>query len=280
MIVGLVGRAGAGKDTAARCLVGRHVVSINGEQVDIRELLAAHAAPLDASDAPSESSGEFEGLTPFSPSGVQIALADPLKVFLLQVYQFSFDQLWGSSEKRNEGDRRYRRTYHEHLGYISSRRMPLLRAAPITCVRCGDAYQPTWAKWSRGQVRWPGVCQDFLSPREALQTLGSDWGRRNYETTWVDLAIRSAKVLEKKHGLVVISDVRHANEMWAVVQAGGHLIRLHRANVGEVRSHESEHEMESTYVQSMLERQATTIENNGTVDELRRRLWLWYAGHM
>ena len=271
MIVGLVGRAGAGKDTAARYLVGRHLVSINGEQVDVREMLAVHAEDGEAAKP--------EEFAPFSPAGTQIALADPLKVFLLQVYEFSFEQLWGPSEKRNEGDKRYRRTYHEHVGN-AGRSMPLLRAGPIRCVRCGDEYQPTWAKWARGQARWPGLCQDYLSPREALQTLGSDWGRRSYETTWVDLAIRNAKVLEKAHGLVVISDVRHANEMWAVLQAGGHLLRLERAGLVGVRTHESEHEMESTYVRSMLDRRATTIENNGTVDELRRKLWLWFAAHM
>ena len=275
MIVGLVGRAGSGKDTAARCLVGQHLVSINGEQINVREVIAAEREEPPASDESSP-----ESFVPFSPQGVQIALADPLKVFLLQVYQFSFEQLWGPSEKRNEGDRRYRRTYHEHLGYVSNPRVPLFRTTPITCMRCGDEYQPTWAKWGRGDVRWPGVCQDFLSPREALQTLGSDWGRRNYESTWVDLAIRNAKVLEKTNGLVVISDVRHANEMWAIRAAGGLLLHLKRTEVGAVRPHESEHEMESTYVRSLLERQATSIENNGTVDELRRRLWMWFASHV
>jgi len=50
--------------------------------------------------------------------------------------------------------------------------------------------------------------------------------------------------------------------------------------VGDVRSHESEHEMDSALVRSFLARQATRIENNGTIDELRRRLWFWYAGNM
>jgi hypothetical protein len=279
MIIGLVGRAGSGKDTAARCFVGQHLISVNGEQFDVREALAAHREQPEPDPAASPES-ESESFAPFSPKGVQIALADPLKVFLLQVYQFSFEQLWGPSEKRNEGDRRYRRNYAEHEGYAPTYRFPLSRSTPITCARCGEDYSPVWARWGRGQVRWAGPCHDYLSPREALQTLGTDWGRRNFETTWVDLAIRNAKVLEKTNELVVISDVRHTNEMWAIAQAGGHLLHLEREGVGDVRSHESEHEMDSALVRSFLARQATRIENNGTIDELRRRLWLWYAGNM
>jgi hypothetical protein len=262
MIVGLVGRAGAGKDTAAKCLVPRHLVSIQGEQVDIREMME-----------------EAVDIAPICPTGAQIAIADPLKVFLLQVYQFSPQQLWGPSEFRNLPDTRYRRTYHEHVAsFTPSQRT--LRSSPIGCMRCGEEYVPTWAQRRRGRVTWPGFCQDHLTPREALQTLGSDWGRRNYESTWIDLALRNAKELEKQYPLVVISDVRYTNEMGAILGAGGQLVYLRRADLGEVRHHESEFEQDSHYVQALLRRRATTIDNDGSVEELKRNLWMWFVSQV
>jgi hypothetical protein len=262
MIVGLVGRAGSGKDTAAKCLVPHHLVSIQGERVDIREMLEEEPDP-----------------SPICPTGAQIAVADPLKVFLLQVYQFSPQQLWGPSEFRNQPDTRYRRAYHEHLATFSTQ-VRQLRPMPIACVRCGEEYVPTWAQRRRGQVTWPGFCQDYLTPREALQTLGSDWGRRNYDSTWIDLAIRNAKELEKQHPLVVISDVRYTNEMGAILEASGRLVYLRRADLGEVRQHESEFEQDSHYVQALLQRRATTIDNDGGVEELKRNLWMWFVAQV
>ncbi|MFA6118141.1 MAG: hypothetical protein WC729_29410 [Sphingomonas sp.] len=99
-----------------------------------------------------------------------------------------------------------------------------------------------------GDPRFP-----YLTPREALQLLGTEWGRRCYDNTWVDLAIRTAKDIlagrayHQHLGLgpevppgtpkhlaprratgVVIPDVRFKNELDAIRAAGGRVVRLIR----------------------------------------------------
>ncbi len=94
--------------------------------------------------------------------------------------------------------------------------------------------------------RYPRGDGTFLSPREAIQRIGDEWGRRCYPNTWVDLTIRNTKKLLQgthtytaKGGLkkrwfrwrpagVVISDVRYLNEIYGVRGAGGSVIRLLR----------------------------------------------------
>lgn len=180
---------------------------------------------------------------------VKVALADPLKRIVRQVYDFSDEQLWGPSEKRNEPDKRYLREY----------------------VRVGHMLTEEALK------EFPdGKVPQYLTPRFALQTLGTEWGRTCYNNTWVDLAIRTAKTLlheksrfdcrwgyDQKTGLhkstilnphegVVFSDVRFRNEIDAIHAAGGKVVRLVRVvrkkgqgKDAAWRGHQSEAEMRS-----------------------------------
>lgn len=97
---------------------------------------------------------------------------------------------------------------------------------------------------NRPDPRYPRPDGTFLSPRFALQTLGTEGGRTCYPNTWVDLAIRTANailsgaVYHPHVGLgpssgrrpvgVVIPDVRFANELDAIQAAGGQVFRLLR----------------------------------------------------
>src|SRR3990172_9381938 len=155
MIIGVVGKAGVGKDTIARAIAPRHLVWQDGEWRDV---------------------GGVEGpRLGLRDDAVQLASADPLKVFCQEVYNFSDDQLWGPSQQRNAPDMRYPR----HDG-------------------------------------------SYLTPREALQTLGTEWGRARYDKTWIHLMLRRAQSLTDgphivavgqrfrvaRHSLVVVSEVR------------------------------------------------------------------------
>jgi len=105
-----------------------------------------------------------------------------------------------------------------------------------------------------------GTGVTHLTPREALQKLGTEWGRECYPNTWVDLAIRTAEGLlhfadaryDQKRGFhvvagaerdrdiivdervrgVAIPDVRFRNEMAAIRAAGGKVIRVFRPGAG------------------------------------------------
>lgn len=124
---------------------------------------------------------------------------------------------------------------------------------------------------NKQDFRYPIPGKGHLSPRVALQTLGTEWGRGCYENTWVDLAIRIAKqVLSGSHSYdqklgvsqkrfwekwlgsavqhVIIPDVRFKNELDAVHAAKGVIIRLKRVGVtGDVgvKNHASEMEQKS-----------------------------------
>lgn len=141
---------------------------------------------------------------------VAVALADPMKRFCQEVFDFSTEQLWGPSEKRNEDDQRY------------------LRCSAVPGAR-GASY---------------------LTPRFALQRLGTEWGRDCYKDVWVDYCLRVSKGLLKNkfcydqvRGIVtmggtnipervakgvVIPDLRFHNEAKKIRDAGGKIWRVKR----------------------------------------------------
>lgn len=170
---------------------------------------------------------------------VKIALADPLKRICREVFDFSAEQLWGPSDKRNEPDFRYcRRPHQQGFDPVDGR--------PTT------------------------IDAEYLTPRHALQKLGTEWGRDCYPDVWIDYAVRLAKRLlikgapifyDAKQGLrswqmgdpqeikgIVISDVRFMNEVSGLRSRGARVIRIVRPNQvlkGAAGQHRSETEQDS-----------------------------------
>ena len=159
-----------------------------------------------------------------------MALADPIKRIAKEVFDFSDESLWGSTEKRNEPDGRY---VHQRAGSLGSLNQT------------------------------PNPPQDvYLTPRHSLQTLGTEWGRENCSDTWVFLGLRHAAqligdpgyVYDRKRGLtrpedraqqlmtwrkekrqppfppraVLFTDIRFPNEVRAIQHAGGRVFRVRR----------------------------------------------------
>jgi hypothetical protein len=154
---------------------------------------------------------------------VKVSLADPIKRICRDVFDFTDDQLWGPSESRNAPDKRYQR------GSINAGHM-------LT---------------DEGLKEFPGgKIPQYLTPRHALQQLGTEWGRNCYDDVWVEYAVRVYEKLQcgdqyytawtglrtttsvagwmepKKN--VVISDVRFRNEISGLKKAGAKLIRIKR----------------------------------------------------
>lgn len=115
--------------------------------------------------------------------------------------------------------------------------------------------------------RYP-TASGFLTPRTALQLLGTEVGRGIWTDTWATYTLRVANELlaggryySAQNGLssnmpgarppigVVISDVRFENEVRLIHEAGGKVIHLYRpgrpALAGGIAGHASETEMES-----------------------------------
>lgn len=163
---------------------------------------------------------------------VKIALADPLKRICQDVFDFSDEQLFGSSEERNKPDKRYftGKIRGDIIGYEDTR--------ILLCLEKG--IEPTHEEIEEG-------CKIYLTPRFALQSLGTEWGRRCYPNIWTDYTLKIARKLlsdqnwqyDPRYGIwqdenirevrgVVISDIRFRNEMEAVKAEDGKVIRIVR----------------------------------------------------
>lgn len=157
---------------------------------------------------------------------VRIGLADPMKRFCKEVFDFSDAQLWG--DDRDKADTRY----------------------------------------FRGNIDPSTLSGNYLSPRYALQTLGTEWGRDCYHSVWIEYGLRIADELinggyaeytakdglikkEKDVGIcpgVVFSDIRFINEYQAIKDHEGLKVRIKRpgfeGKVG-VEGHASENEQQA-----------------------------------
>jgi hypothetical protein len=101
------------------------------------------------------------------------------------------------------------------------------------------------------------------SPRYAMQTLGTEWGRQLIgENFWCDLALARAISARNDEGIgTVFSDVRFENEAAAVRQSGGVIIHIRRPGAGIQSSHASE-------VGVAHERNDFRFANSGSLEHL------------
>jgi hypothetical protein len=102
------------------------------------------------------------------------------------------------------------------------------------------------------------------SPRQLLQTLGTEWGRGMVaDDLWVRLAMRRAR----EHGDTVITDVRFDNEAEAVLAGGGEVWQVARPTPSCLRQETASHSSEAGISQRFV---GLTIQNSGTLKDLER----------
>lgn len=209
-----------------------------------------------------------------------LSLADPLKRICRDVFDFSDDQLWGSSERRNEPDERY------------PRNDPAVQRARDIAANMTDNKVAIPAFVVEEAAKGPMA---YLTPRYALQRLGTEWGRDCYYNVWVEYAMRTARRLlvdpddgsvpyyDQRHGLsyrhlgpygmpkgVAIPDVRFRNEIEGIKEAGGKVIRIRRPGAG-LRGLAGLHasELEQTAIPDVAF--DYVVENDGTLESLRAK---------
>lgn len=180
----------------------------------------------------------------------EIALADVMKRFCKELFDFSDAQLWGDSSQRNEPDLRYPR---------------------------------------------PGCLERHLTPRRALQQLGTEYGRNCYQDVWVDYALEIIKSLSagsrfrrleycpklgiyqgeyrgyERHAqrnLFVISDVRFDNEALAIRKFGGRIWRIVRPDRA-IDSAASAHVSEAGVSDELID---VTVCNDSDLADLREQV--------
>lgn len=253
-VIGICGRAGSGKDTAADYLCQKH-------------------------------------------GFVKVALADPLKRICRDVFDFSEEQLWGESKYRNTPDKRYPWKRSPHTFEQRTVRQVMRTDIRWVCTRCGGVGNAGAESSPTGLAEVGGLatCLEYLTPRYALQQLGTQWGRDCYPNVWVDYTIRIYERLQsggvaydQQRGLftvsylndgicgmwpkinVVIPDVRFKNEINAIKKAGGKVIKIVRGAglTGDAGAHQSEVELESIPLSEFT----LAVDNTRDLENLYRQL--------
>jgi hypothetical protein len=97
------------------------------------------------------------------------------------------------------------------------------------------------------------------SPRFAMQTLGTEWGRNLMgEHFWVNIFANA--VATSAAQLVVCSDVRFPNEVDAIHQMNGKVYRVDREGIDKSDAHPSEVLIDGLKVDGVILNTATTAE--------------------
>lgn len=208
-------------------------------------------------------------------SFVKVSLADPLKRICQDVFGFSYAQLWGPSEMRNAPDTRYCRTVRRNDDPYDIRDI-IENVQPLKVTP-----------------------ENYLTPRHALQQLGTEWGRNCYPNIWIEYGLRVAKRLEDRVtfgdrlgdpmgylpelGLVplhehpslnddisgtVFADIRFKNEVAEFKKAGAKLIRIVRGGAG-LSGAAAQHASEAEQDQIPDTEFDAVIHNEGTLEDLR-----------
>ena len=108
------------------------------------------------------------------------------------------------------------------------------------------------------------------SPRQLLQTLGTEWGRGSvHPEIWIRIAMERAASHLAVGRSVVITDVRFDNEAQAIADAGGEVWRIVRPGWRCLAGDAATHSSEAGVAERLI---ARTIDNSGTLDDLRSQL--------
>jgi len=108
------------------------------------------------------------------------------------------------------------------------------------------------------------------SPRQLLQSLGTEWGRDLiHPEIWIRIAMERASQHLSVGRCVVITDVRFDNEAQAVLDAGGEVWRVARPGWRCLAEDASSHQSEAGVSDRLV---ARIIDNSGPLDALRRQL--------
>lgn len=170
------------------------------------------------------------------------AFATPLKKMVLHAFpRFEFDDLYGPSKNREKQYPAYPfsgvcvgcgvvcqeivDTHKDGDGIRTERN-------GWTCVSCGMSYP------------------QFINPRIALQTLGTEWGRRLYQNVWIDAAFDELRAVSSGGNTeepfdFVITDGRFKNEVRRSRELGGITVLLTRGLKESTDPHPSEAELKT-----------------------------------
>ncbi|MFW9879541.1 MAG: hypothetical protein ACFFG0_41220 [Candidatus Thorarchaeota archaeon] len=181
---------------------------------------------------------------------VKVSLADPLKRFMMDLWEFTPEQLFGVSKHRNDPDYRYPIGSD---GFLSPRKA--LQHLGTEGVRAID--QDAWIRYAikTAKTLLGNTCA-YYSPIDGLNYISQDYPISSWKTKCITKA-------------VIIGGVRFINEFKCIKENGGKLIKVIRPGAGLkgcFANHPSETEL-STIQDSEFD---LVIQNTGTIDDLRK----------
>jgi hypothetical protein len=205
---------------------------------------------------------------------LKISLADPIKRYAMSMFDLSYDQLWG--DLKDKPDSRYPRICGHGHSEIKN------------CETCRN--QP-----------------EYFCPREFVQFLGTEFGRRFYPNIWLDMLFRELKNhhnefrngivsmwkyypdkgfiydnsintgLDKTYSGAVIPDERFINEIDYMDERGKEeeweveQWRVKRPGLF-VNSEVAKHSSESEQLSIPDSRFIKVLDNDGTIEDLYKKV--------
>lgn len=110
------------------------------------------------------------------------------------------------------------------------------------------------------------------SPRQLMQTLGTEWGRELiHPQIWTLLGQKQVLLSKTQNQPLVISDVRHHDEADMILAEGGELWHIIRDTTEQVNPHSSEE-----FQWDMYDRKI--INNTGSLEDLYETVEVAYSG--
>lgn len=202
----------------------------------------------------------------------KISLADPIKRYCRSVFAFSETQLWGPSEHRNAPDPRFTSYTSLHEG-CDAWMAVFRRAESANKEFVKEVFPDSPLLQGDGLASLNQTLQSLaenhtnISPRVALQMIGTEWARSLKSDVWTKYLLRTASTLlaggyeyDSVFGLVekpehqaegvVVSDVRFGNELQEIKNHNGFLIRIYREETDSlatdtgIKDHASEKEQQ------------------------------------
>lgn len=114
--------------------------------------------------------------------------------------------------------------------------------------------------------------------REVLQIVGTDWFRSLWPDCWVNAFRRAVEVSTCEN--ILVPDVRFPNELAAIQQMGGHVVRFLRAPFAGQDQHASETALDDVAVplrfDALIDNRDMTIpqQNEAVLALVRERGWM------
>jgi dephospho-CoA kinase len=161
-------------------------------------------------------------------SFVLMAYAHELKSRIQEDFDMSYEQLWG--DEKEEYDKRYKKDRQN---------------------------------WIAGRRDHDEIKENFWTPREVMQAYGQFFRTIDYDF-WVKYLFKVVE--EQGFENVIVTDLRHINEVDAVVNRGGYHVRVERKEKDDVHNdqHISETALDEGY------RIDFKVDNSGTLEDLDR----------